>query len=159
MGGLKNRESWSSLWVMAWLFLAIALAVHVVDEALTGFLPLYNEVVGSLRATYSWLPLPTFTFRVWLAGLIVLVAFLLALTPLVVKGWKVMLVLSYILGGIMIANAIGHISASLWFGAFAPGVYSSPLLLVAAVALLAAVRGQGQNRTADTRMREESKSY
>jgi hypothetical protein len=36
----------------------------------------------------------------------------------------------------MIANAIGHILVSIWLREFAPGVYSSPVLLLAAVALL-----------------------
>lgn len=36
-------------WGYAWLGMATALALHVVDEATTGFLPLYNSVVSQLR--------------------------------------------------------------------------------------------------------------
>lgn len=36
----------------------------------------------------------------------------------------------------MVANAIDHIGASLYWGKLVPGVYSSPILLVAALALL-----------------------
>jgi hypothetical protein len=41
----------------------------VTDEALTGFLPVYNGIVERIRAGHSWIPLPTFTFPVWLGGL------------------------------------------------------------------------------------------
>jgi len=43
---------------------------------------------------------------------------------------------SLILGVLMSGNALGHLGASLYWGRFAPGVYSSPFLLIAAGALL-----------------------
>jgi hypothetical protein len=116
--------------------LALALALHVTDEALTGFLPVYNSVVERLRAKYWWLPLPTFTFPVWLGGLILGVLLLLALTPIVARGARWIRVVSLILGVIMTGNALGHIGASVYWGRLAPGVYSSPILLIAALALL-----------------------
>jgi hypothetical protein len=58
--------------------LALAIGLHVTDEALTDFLPLYNSLVESARESYSWVPLPTFSFSVWLAGLILGVLLLLA---------------------------------------------------------------------------------
>ena len=36
----------------------------------------------------------------------------------------------------MILNGLGHMGARLYWGIFAPGVYSSPILVLAAVALL-----------------------
>lgn len=123
-------------WRVAWLCLAVALALHVTDEALTGFLPVYNEIVGRIRATHPWVPLPTFTFPVWLAGLIIGVLLLLALTPVVSRGAGWIRVVSLILGVMMMGNAVGHVAASLYWGRLAPGVYSSPLLFIAAVALL-----------------------
>jgi hypothetical protein len=57
-------------WRTAWVALALALGLHVTDEALTGFLPVYNGVVGGIRANHPWVLLPTFTFPVWLGGLI-----------------------------------------------------------------------------------------
>lgn len=50
--------------------MALALGLHVTDEALTGFLPVYNGVVEGIRANHPWVPLPTFTFPIWLGGLI-----------------------------------------------------------------------------------------
>jgi hypothetical protein len=97
---------------------------------------MYNSVIESLRETYRWVPFPTFTFPVWLGGLITLFVLLFALTPLVLRGYRWLRGLSYFLGVLMIANALGHISLSIWLGEFAPGVYSSPVLLIAAIALL-----------------------
>ena len=123
-------------WRNAWVGLALALGLHVTDEALTGFLPVYNNIVEGLRAKYSWVPLPTFTFRVWLGGLILGVLLLLALTPIVTRGARWIRVVSLILGVIMTGNALGHMGASVYWGRLAPGVYSAPILLISALALL-----------------------
>jgi hypothetical protein len=110
--------------------------LHVTDEALTGFLPVYNGVVEGIRAEHTWVPLPTFTFPVWLGGLVLGVLLLLGLTPVVSRAARWIRVVSFMLGVIMSGNALGHIGASVYWGTLAPGAYSSPLLLVAAVALL-----------------------
>src|SRR5256885_3873849 len=55
---------------VAWLALCGGLAIHVADEALTDFLSVYNPAVRAIRARFPFLPLPTFTFPVWLGGLI-----------------------------------------------------------------------------------------
>ena len=52
----------------AWVALTLALACHVVDEAATDFLSVYNPIVLDLRSRLGWFPMPTFTFGVWLAG-------------------------------------------------------------------------------------------
>ncbi len=125
-------------WGMAWVFLTVTIAVHVADEALTGFLPMYNSVVLSLRDSYSWIPLPTFTFPVWITGLSLGVLLLLALSPLAFAGSRALRPVSYFLGVLMVANAVAHIGISVYWGQLMPGVYSSPLLLVAALVLLIA---------------------
>lgn len=56
----------------AWLLLVSALAVHVVDEALTDVLGFHNPLVLSIRSRIPWFPMPTFTFGVWLVGLLLL---------------------------------------------------------------------------------------
>jgi hypothetical protein len=123
-------------WRAAWVGLAAALALHVTDEALTGFLPVYNRIVEGIRADYSWVPLPTFTFPVWLAGLVLGIVLLFAFTPAVSRGARWIWVVSLILSIVMIANALGHLAASLYWGRVAPGAYSSPVLLLAAILLL-----------------------
>ena len=47
-----------SQWRTAWVALALALGLHVTDEALTGFLPVYNGVVEAVRHNHPWVPLP-----------------------------------------------------------------------------------------------------
>lgn len=121
---------------MTWLGLTTALAIHVTDEALTDFLPLYNSIVDKIRASYPFIPLPTFTFPLWLGGLIIAVLLLLLLSPLVFAGRLWLRYVSYALSILMILNGLGHIGASLYWGTLAPGVYSSPILLLAALALL-----------------------
>lgn len=125
-------------WGIAWIALAIAIALHVIDEAVTDFLPLYNSIVLSLRDAYSWILLPTFTFSGWVAGLIFGVVLLLALSPMVFAGNRFFRPVSYFLGVLMVFNALGHIVASIYLGTLAPGALSSPVLLLAAVALLIA---------------------
>ncbi len=123
-------------WGISWIGLTSALAIHVTDEALTGFLPLYNSTVSEIRESYPFLPLPTFTFPIWLGGLIGAVLLLYLLSPLVFAGRIWLRYLSYALSILMILNGLGHMGASLYWGTFAPGVYSSPILVLAAVALL-----------------------
>lgn len=129
---------------IAWLALCAALAVHVADEALTGFLTVYNPTVLAARARFGWFPMPTFTFGVWLGGLVLLVVVLLAMSPLVFRGVRGMRPVAYALAVIMILNALGHTLGTIRGHTFAeisfarpmPGFYSSPLLLAASIYLL-----------------------
>ena len=125
---------------VAWILLAVALAVHVMDEALTDFLSVWNPLVRSVREHIPFLPLPTFAFGVWLTGLIVGVVLLLALSPFAFRGARWMVPLSYFLGILMVGNALLHIGGAFYLGRPIPGVYSSPLLMAAAIYLLVCVR-------------------
>jgi hypothetical protein len=127
-------------WGIAWVALSIALGVHVADEATSGFLPLYNSIVGMIRESYPWFPLPTFTFSTWLTGLIVGVSILLSLSPMVFAGNRIFRPVSYFLGTLMTLNALAHIGGSIYLGELAPGVLSSPVLLLTALALLVTTR-------------------
>ena len=126
----------------AWVGLCLALALHVVDEALTDFLSVYNPAVQSIREHFSWLPLPTFTFEIWLGGLIVAVIVLSCLTVFVLRGARWMTPVSYAFGALMLANGVFHIAGSIHLGRFMPGVYSAPVLLAASAYLLATVHQQ-----------------
>lgn len=132
----------------AWLSLAAALALHVTDEALTGFLDFYNPIVLAIRSRVPGLLLPTFTFPVWLAGLAVGIALLVALAPAARQGrrWLVLLALPFSV--LMVGNGLAHVIGSLYLHRLLPGVISSPVLIAAATAtLLAAIR---LTRTAPT---------
>ena len=123
-----------------WIALTIALAVHVTDEALTNFLSVYNPTVLAIRRRVSFLPLPTFTFRVWLSGLVLGIILMLALSPFAFRERRWIRFAAYALGFFMIANALQHIAGSIYMGRAMPGVYSSPLLLVCSIYLLLSVR-------------------
>jgi uncharacterized protein with HXXEE motif len=125
-----RRHAW------AWVALTLAVAVHVTDEALTDFLSFYNPMVTSLRARLGWFPMPTFTFDVWITGLIAAVVVLLALSVFAFRGSRAMIYASYPFGVLMLFNGLGHTLGSVYFGRLLPGVYSSPLLLAASVWLL-----------------------
>jgi hypothetical protein len=121
---------------IAWVALCLALAVHVTDEALTDFLSVYNPAVQAIRRKLPFLPLPTFSFEVWLAGLISAVILLLLLSPSAFRGARWMTPLSYFFGVMMLGNGLLHIAGSFYLGRPMPGVYSAPLLLGASVYLL-----------------------
>jgi len=120
----------------AWLALAIALALHVVDEALTDFLAVYNPTVLTVRARLPWIPLPTFSFRVWIVGLAAGIILLFLLSPLAFHGSRSIVLVAVPLSILMIGNGLGHVGASIFKRRFMPGVYSSPFLIAASVLVL-----------------------
>ncbi|MGH9702004.1 MAG: hypothetical protein ACRD4K_01410 [Candidatus Acidiferrales bacterium] len=129
---------------IAWVLLVLALALHVADEALTGFLSVYNPTVLSMRQMVSWFPMPVFTFRTWLSGLVGAVIVLLLLSGFVFRGDRWIRPLAYFFAILMIANGLGHVAgtimgrtaANIYFQRPMPGFYSSPFLLAASVYLL-----------------------
>jgi hypothetical protein len=131
----------TSLFGIAWLGLATALAVHVADEALTDFLSVYNPAVRKIRGHFPWLPLPTFSFRVWIAGLAAAVLLMFLLSPLAFGGVRGVVLAAVPLSVIMIGNGLGHIGGSLYMRRFMPGVWSSPTLIAASLfTLICALR-------------------
>ena len=127
-------------WGIAWVLMALSIGLHVIDEAVTDFLPLYNSLVSTLRASFPRIPIPTFSFSVWITGLIAGVVLLLALSPLVFSGKLYLRPVSYFLGVLMMLNALAHLAGSVYLGEIAPGALSSPFLLIASVALLITTR-------------------
>ena len=122
---------------LAWLLLCSALAVHVLDEALTDFLSVYNPIVRAIRRRAPFLPLPTFSFRTWIGGLILGTTLMLCLTPFAWHGNGWMTPLSYLFAVLMLANGLMHIAGSLYMKRMMPGVYSAPLLVACSIYLLA----------------------
>ncbi len=122
----------------AWLLVVAALALHVLDEALTGFLDFYNPLVRQLRERLGFWPMPTFTFGVWLSGLVALVVSLALLTPAVRRGVTGTRFLSWVLAVIMLGNGIAHLAGSAYYQRWLPGATSAPLLLVASIMLMKA---------------------
>jgi len=124
----------------AWLALTAVLALHVCDEAATGFLGFYNPLVLQLRARFGWFPAPTFRFSIWLIGLALLVLLLWGLAPLIARGGTAASILSWALGAIMFMNGAAHLGGSAYWGRWLPGSTTAPLLLIASVWLLYTTR-------------------
>ena len=137
----------------SWLGLCAALALHVLDEALTGFLDVYNPTVLSLRESFGWFPMPVIRYDVWLRGLIGAVLGLSALSIFAFRGAGWMRKAAMLFSVLMIANAFGHTLGTIFGQTVAtvrfprpmPGFYSSPFLFLAAVNLVRRSRSQGRS--------------
>ncbi len=135
----------------AWLALCCALSLHVIDEASTGFLAVYNPTVKELRLLLPWLPLPTFRFDVWVSGLVAMILFLFLLSRPMFRGVRWARSAGCIFSVLMLANGTGHILGtvlghtvpSVVFARPMPGFYSSPLLILSSLYLLAQLRNIG----------------
>lgn len=136
----------------AWFALCLAFALHIFDEATTGFLAVYNPTVTKLRGSWGWFPMPTFEFRQWLAGLIVACGVLFCLTPVAARGMRGLRPLAWAYAVIMFLNGLGHTLAtilghtvaSVKFPRPAPGFYSSPFLFGASIWLMVRLRRTAQ---------------
>ncbi len=141
---------------LAWILLCLAFCSHVADEALTGFLNVYNPTVIAMRERLVWFPMPTFQYREWLVGLIVANLILLALTPFAYRNARGLRPLAYFYAGVMLLNGLGHTFftvlgrtvASVQFPRPAPGFYSSPFLLITSIYLFMRLRAS-RNAKAD----------
>jgi hypothetical protein len=108
----------------AWFALTVAFALHILDEATTGFLAVYNPTVIAMRAR-------------WLRPLAWLYAVIHRLNAL----------------GHTLGTIYGHTVASVTFSRPAPGFYSSPCLFIGSIWLMVRLRqtavtiNHGQGRT------------
>ena len=138
----------------AWVFLCLAFCAHVADEALTGFLPIYNATVQEMRSAYPWFPMPVFEYRNWLIGLIVANVVFLLLTPFAFENAHWLRPLAYFYAVVHLLNGTGHTLATIFgqtvssvhFPRPAPGFYSSPLLLAGSVYLLVRLKAGARRR-------------
>ena len=131
----------------AWVLLCLGLALHVADEALTGFLNVYNPTAREIARRVGFGP-PTFEFRDWLTGLIIGVCLLLALSPFAFRnsrGWRP---LGWFFAGLMLVNGLSHTAGTIRGHSFPditwprpmPGFYSSPFMIAASIWLMVNLR-------------------
>ena len=133
-----RRRHW-----LAWMSLCGALAIHVADEALTGFLDRYNPIFREAREQYPLLLLPTFTFEIWLPLLIFAVVMLSAASWFVWKGRWAMRPISHVFAIFMLVNGLLGLAGLIcetYMREFMPGVYTSPLLVATSIALIVYTR-------------------
>lgn len=146
---------------LAWLALCTALALHVTDEALTGFLDVYNPTVIALRSRLGWWPMPTFQFREWLVGLIVFVSLIFLLSPLFFRGGRPLRPLAWIFAVMMFGNGLAHTMGTIAgrtvetvrFSRPMPGFWSSPLLIAAVVWVMVELKRTRSARLSGTSAR------
>lgn len=116
---------------LAWIAFALAVSLHVADEANHDFLSVYNPNARAIRARFH-LPIPVFTLRSFIVSLSAAIASLFLLTPLALRGthWVriAALPLAILIG---IGNGCLHIGGSILYRRWLPGVLSSPVLLLA----------------------------
>lgn len=151
--GRRRREKSVRTLTRAWLLLCLVLCAHVADEALTGFLGVYNPTVSALHAKYAWFPMPAFTFSGWVTLLAVVCIVLLLMTLWVVGGSRAARWAAYVFGAIMLLNGVAHFAATIHGGTVAgvtfagpmPGVFTSPLLVVGGIYLLYAAVKAGRD--------------
>jgi protein-S-isoprenylcysteine O-methyltransferase Ste14 len=130
----------------AWLYLCAVLAAHCIEEALNGFLDVWNPFLAGVRAR-TGLPLPQFTFDGWLTSLAIGLAALTAMTPLVARGVPGFRAASYVFAGLMIANGVNHLASPLYLGRFLPGQLTAPPLILASIWLILSARRVGHPAT------------
>jgi hypothetical protein len=139
---------------LPWLALSLAFALHVLDEATTGFLRVYNPTVMILRQRWGWFPMPPFAFREWLLDLIIAVVLCFALTPFAARNVRWMRPLAWVVAVIQFSNAAGHTVgtilgrtvATVTFPRPAPGFYSSPFLFLGSIWLMIRLRRTSARR-------------
>jgi hypothetical protein len=132
----KNHDSGLNKNGVAWVLMVSAISLHVFDEAVTHFLPFYNEMALNLKESLGLSLIPTFPFRAWLIGLIIAIIICFSLTPLVIRGGRFIRAFAILLAVLMVLNALGHMLGSAYTGRLLPGFWSSPLLLASAVYVL-----------------------
>jgi hypothetical protein len=121
-----------------WLALCLSLALHVAEEAYTGFLPAYGEATRAVGDLFPYVSSPSLAVAVSMWMSVVFVATLTVLVPLAYKGVAWMRPATVGVALVALANVSGHAGGSLFAGHAIPGVYTTPLLAIVGVYALAA---------------------
>ncbi len=139
---MKTTDIMNDRLSFGYLLMVFSLGLHVIDEALTGFLQFYNPLVLKLREQFEFIPFPVFPFWLWIPGLSLLVIVLLLLTSIIYRRNRVFIFIIRVFSFIMILNGLGHILGSVYLSRILPGFYSSPLLLALSIYLLIMLSGK-----------------
>jgi hypothetical protein len=131
-----------------WGALCAAFALHIVDQASTGVLTVFNPTVAILCQRWGWFPVPAFGFKQWLLAMLVACGLLFCLTPVAARGMQGLRPIAWTFALIMFLNSIGHTLfsvlghtvASVTFPRPTSGFYSSPFLLIASLWLMVRLR-------------------
>jgi hypothetical protein len=136
----------------AWFALCVAFALHIFDEASSGFLAVYNPTVTILRGRWGWFPTGTFEFGEWLAALIAACGVLFFLTPVAGRGMSGLRPLAWVYAVLMFLSGLGsdlfsilgHTVAAVTVPRPGPGFFSSAFVFVGSLWLMYRLRRTGQ---------------
>jgi uncharacterized protein with HXXEE motif len=126
--------------------LSLFLLLHIIDETLNGFLPVYNETILKIRAS-TGIPFPTFSFPYWFTALIFVDVWLLFLSRYASRGKRVMILLAYPFAIIMLANGLGHLAGTVYLQQWIPGIITAPFLVYGSVDLFLAALKMNTGKT------------
>jgi uncharacterized protein with HXXEE motif len=130
----------------AWFILSVFLFLHIIDEALNDFLPVYNEIVLRIRAN-TGIPFPTFTFAYWFTSLVCVTVWLLFLSRYALQGKRIIIWLAYPFAIVMLANGLLHLAGSLYFQQWIPGIITAPFLVYGSLNLFLATLKMNTSKT------------
>jgi len=130
----------------AWFTLSLILLLHILDEAINGFLHFYNENILRIRDT-TGIPFPTFTFPFWFTGLICIDIWLLFLSRYALQGKRVMILLAYPFAFIMLLKSLAYFVGSLCLQQGIPGIITAPLLVYGSLGLFLATLNMKTSKT------------
>jgi hypothetical protein len=144
MNKLKEEGSFGA----AWLFLTVAVGLHIWDEAAHQFLSYYNATVLALYAHFGGFPRLGMEFRTWLGGLLLGNLALLASTPLAFRNARWLRPAGYFIAAVAFLECLGqvlltirgHTSDSVQFEGVSPGFCTAPLLLISSAYLVWSLR-------------------
>lgn len=133
---------------LPWFILCLSFALNILDERLHDFLGYYNPTVLTLYGHFSWFPRIDLTLGEWLAIVLGTDVVLLLMTPWALRKAGFIRPIAYAFAtlmflkglGTILISAIGQTVGSVHFTGGAPGIYSSPLLMVASCFLLLCLR-------------------
>ncbi len=126
-------------WTIAWFVLCVVLALHIAEEAASGDYRAYGQSLDLLRQFFPQLPIPQFSFTVWLVDIAGAIIVLFLLTGLVHNNLQIMRAASYALAVFTTANAMLHILLSLASDQVLAGTLTSPPLLAASLFLFLSI--------------------
>ncbi len=123
----------------AWLFLCLSMALHAWDEATHSFLTYYNATVLTLYGHFAFFPRIDLEYQNWVELWVLVIIAGLILTPWAFRNVRWMRWLGFATAALVLLVGAGFVAAQIYggflgsvqFDGAAPGVYTTPLLLVA----------------------------
>jgi hypothetical protein len=144
----------------AWVLLCIILGLHTWDEAAHELISFYNATILTLYGEHPSFPRIDLGFHTWLVLAIAANLFLLVLAPLAYRNRRSIRPFAYFITiaatldalGLILLSIRGRTVSSVHFRGVAPGAYTAPLLLAAAIYLFWSLQKSLPTHTPDAKI-------